>query len=371
MSLKRHCLRAFFFGCAIFAGAQSVSLAGFDVKTYGWLEEDYDPAATAGGTLSGRFVPVNWLRFKAGASFLAYDAINFLHPSPQKNVPGILAFSGASVSLPEFYDSPLNFTAFTGIYDDPASDSLLRDLLKTEIREPEFLSMPTGNGFHGETEIQGTGLAMTANPMKSGSCLGLYAYWNSLTGDDSALTGDIRFARVDDLYRVNLFTGFTIGLSDATQRLRGGVSSILVSPSGNELYIGAGLRATKPVFNRFADNLYFIFEPRLVRDNADLSFAFFSAPSGTEGYESTYLGLNTLAGFGNLKRSGIRGGFSVLASIDPAQPKTVTPFTFSISPFCSMMVRDFLLNLTIVINPLLLDDPETMGLIQLGIKAVL
>lgn len=372
MSLKRYCLRAFFcVFCAIAAGAQGVSLAGFDVRTYGWLEDDYEPAAVADGSIAGRFVPADWIRFRASAAFLAYDAIDFLHPSPDKNIPAIVAFTGASVALPSFFDSPLNFAVFTGLFDDPASDSLLRDLLKTSIAEPEFLSMPTGNGLRSETWIQGTGMAMTANPGKSGSCVGMYAYWNTLTGDDSTLTGDIRFARADELYRVNLFTGGTVNLGDATQKVRAGVSSILISPAGNELYFGAGLRASKPNVNHFADNLFFVFEPRLVRENADLSFAFFSAPSGLEEAEGTFLGLNALAGFGNLSRSGIRGGVSVLTSFDPANPASVTPFSFSLSPFCSIMVRDFLLNLTIVVNPLLLDDPEKMGQIQLHFKAVL
>jgi hypothetical protein len=372
MSLNRFCLRAFLCVlCAFSAGAQSVSLAGLDIRTYGWLEDDYDPAGIAEGTVAGRFVPADWIRFKASAAFLSYDAIAFMHPSPEKNEPGILAFTGASVNLPELYGSPLNFSAFTGLFDDPAGDSLSRDLLKTRINEPEFLSMPVGRGFRSETWIQGTGLAMTANPLKSASCIGLYAYWNTLTGDDSAMTGDIRFARSDDLYRVNLFAGYTSGQSDPTQLMRGGLSSVLISPAGNELYVGAGLRATKPDADKIAKDLYFVFENRLIGESADLSFAFFSAPSEYGGNAGTYLGLNALAGFGNLRRSGIRGGVSLLASVDPAQPKEITPFTFSVSPFCGIMIGDFLLNMTIVINPLLLDDPETMGQIQIGFKAVL
>ena len=61
-------------------------------------------------------------------------------------------------------------------------------------------------------------------------------------------------------------------------------------------------------------NLYFLFEPRIFWNHADLALSFFSTPSGTD---STFLGANILAGFGNLRKSGMRGGLSLLGCIDP------------------------------------------------------
>lgn len=366
----RTCLILLFF--TAYVGAQDVSLSGFSLNSAGHLENgSYVPVFASAGSFSGRFVPADWIRLTAGISLYTDDTAYFLHPSPEKNKSGTVTFDGASVMAPRFLGGDLNFTAFTGTYDDAASGSLLRELLKVELASPEFLEMPAGSTFDPETWIEGTGLAMTTVPYNGNSVLGMYLYWNSMTGTDSQITGDIRLGMSGDLFRFNVFSGFSTETNQFGIYYRGGFSSVLVSPEGNELYAEAGLRTTEPGFSQLSRNLYFLFEPRLVWDHADLAFTFFSAPLTSDGVDSTFLGANILAGFGNLKRAGIRGGFSILGSIDPAQPSTLTPFSFSVSPFCTFKIRDLLLNMTLVINPLLLDDLETMGEIKVSLKAVL
>jgi hypothetical protein len=392
MSFRTACTYLIATLCAASLGAQQFSLTGLHLESAGHFEPDANyPTIMTAGSISGRFVPVDFLRFKAGASFLTLDTATFVHPSSEKNVPGVLTFDGASVTSPNLLSSGVNISVFSGTFEDPASDTLLRELLKVEIAEPEFLDMPAGRAFASDTWINGVGLAATGTPGNGNAIAGLYAYWNTLKGNDSLSTCDLRLGIAGDLLRANAFAGFSSRFAATDNYFRGGFSSILVSQSGGEIYAEAGVRKTKAGASELSRSLYFLFEPRLVGENADVAFTFFSVPlrtdasgtasgsaltgtsltSTTEGSENTYLGSNILVGFGNLKKSRIRGGFSVLGCIDPLQPKSVSPVSFSVSPFCSVMIDDFRLNMTVVINPLLLDNPAEMGEIQISLKAVL
>lgn len=392
MSFRTACTYLIAILCAASLGAQQFSLTGLHLESAGHLESDssYPSFVTQGG-LSGRFVPADFLRLKAGVSFLTTDTGKFVHPSSEKNVPGILSFDGASATSPNMLSSGVDFSVFSGIFEDPASDTLLKELLKVEIEEPEFLDMPAGRAFSSDTWINGVGIAATGTPGNRNMIAGLYAYWNSLTGNESLTTCDLRLGLAGDLLRFNAFAGYSSGFATTGNYFRGGFSSILVSQSGGEIYAEAGVRKTKAGSSELARSVYFLFEPRLIGENADVAFTFFSVPVRTDttgtssnstytglttdsaatGSENTYLGSNILVGFGNLKKSRIRGGFSVLGCIDPKQPKSVTPMSFSVSPFCSVKIDDFRLNVTLVINPLLLDHPAEMGEIQISLKAVL
>ena len=392
MSLRTACTYLIATLCAASLGAQQFSLTGLNLESSGHLDSDTSyPTIVTAGRLSGRFVPVDFLRFRAGVSFLTADTGKFVHPSSEKNVPGVLTFDGASVMTPNLLSSGIDLSVFSGTFEDPASDTLLRELLKVEIAEPEFLDMPAGRAFASDTWINGIGCAATGTPGNGNAVAGIYAYWNTLKGTESLSTCDLRLGLAGDLLRMNAFAGYSSRFTATDNYFRGGFSSILVSQSGGEIYAEAGVRKTKTGSSQLARSLYFLFEPRLVGENADVAFTFFSVPLRTDatgtasgsaltgtavtatatGSENTYLGSNILVGFGNLKKSRIRGGFSVLGCIDPQQPKSVTPMSFSISPFCSVMISDFRLNMTVVINPLLLDKPAEMGEIQISLKAVL
>lgn len=392
MSFRTACTYLIAIACAASLGAQQFSLTGLHLESAGHLDSDtsYPTFVTQGG-LSGRFVPVDFLRFKAGVSFLTTDTGKFVHPSSEKNEPGTLTFDGASVTSPNLLSSGVNLSVFSGTFEDPASDTLLRELLKVEITEPEFLDMPAGRTFSSDTWINGVGFATTGTPWNGNTVAGLYAYWNTIKGNGSLSTCDLRLGMAGNLLRINAFAGYSSRFVTADNYFRGGFSSILVSQSGGEIYAEAGVRKTEMGANQLARSLYFLFEPRLIGENSDVAFTFFSVPirtdatgtasgsastgvtSGTttDGTDNTYLGANILVGFGNLKKSHFRGGFSVLGCVDPKQPKSVTPMSFSVSPFCTIMVDDFRLNLTLVINPLLLDNAAEMGEIQISLKAVL
>lgn len=365
--------------CIASLSAQSLSLADFELETAGYIDPATDkPLFPTYGTLSARLVPASWIRFQAQLDLDIPDSAMFFHPVPESNSPGILTFKGGFVEFPSVAGQPLNISVFTGYFDDPASGSLLRKMMKVEIPASEFHGKPGGLAFSPETGITGSGLAVTAVPYNKSTALGFYGYWNDRTDDTSKITYDTRVAMATGALQFNAFGGATYEKGPAEISFRGGVTTLLNTGSGNELYTEIGIKSFSVGQSGLDRNLYFLFEPRLYWERADMAISFFSSPvfpSNVPGYvtvdaESNYIGANLLTAFGNIRLDRMRGGISLLGSINPADPGTVTPFSFSISPFYSIMISDFLLDITAVIKPLLYDDPESVGELRLNLKAV-
>ncbi len=359
--------------------AYGFTLAGFHLVSVGYMPEDSDtPIALTEGSVSARFIPTSWVNIRGGVSFLLPDTADFFKPDADTATPGMLLFDNASINFRLPSSIPAGVTVFTGSLDDPSSDSLLREWLKCSMEEPEFHSLPAALAFSSENVISGTGLEIALVPGNANCVTGMYGYWNSRTGSDAIYTGDARVAATSDLWRANAFAGLSVQPSDTEVTFRGALTAVLSAGSGNELYFSAGLGNSEFGDSRLGRNLYLVFEPRLYWDNADLALSFFSSPvfPGNdlsyvpEDAESNYLGGNLLAGFGNLETLGMRGGISLLGSINPEDPGSVTPFSFSVTPFYTMMVSDFKLTVSSAIKPLLLGDPGTAIVICCSLKAV-
>jgi hypothetical protein len=372
-----------FFLLAIFflasSGAQSLSLSAFNADTTGFFPDgSKTPLFVSTGTIAGRFIPAYWLRLQAQVSITVNDTVRFFHPLPEYNIPGSLSFDTFSVEFPSAIKSPVDISVFSGYFDKPESDSLLRTYLKTEIPKSEFHEKPAGMVFSPETDIYGTGISFVTVPGNRNLVGALYGYWNSRTGNQAVSTWDLRLAGTTETFLFNAFSGFSVTPASGSTSFRGGFTALFGSGSGNELYAEAGIRSVTYGTSHIDRNLYLLFEPRLHWDHSDLFLSFFSSPVfpvNNPSYipadsESNYLGANILAAFGNLERDKRRCGVSILGSINPLNPGTLTPFTFSVSPFFSMMVSDFLFDITAVIKPLLLDHPYSMGELRIQVKAV-
>ena len=359
--------------------AYGFSLAGFDLVTVGYVPEDSDsPNVLTEGSVSARFIPASWVNFRGGISFLLPDTGNFFNPATESSTPGALLFDNASINLRPQLAPTLGITFFTGKLDDPASDSLIREWFKRSIDRPEFQDLPAGMAFSSESVIDGTGMMVASVPGNANCVTGFYGYWNSRKGSDAVFTADGRIGAVGDLWKLNAFAGFSLHPDALKPTFRGALTALLSNDSGNDLYISAGLRNTEFENSKIGRNLYFVFEPRLYWERTDLALTFFSSPIFPdnaisyipEDSESNYLGANLLVGFGNLEEIGMRGGVSLLGSINPKDPGSVTPFSFSVTPFYTMMVSDFKCTLSTAIKPLSLDDPERAIQISLSMKAV-
>lgn len=363
---------------ALSASAQTVSLADMRFETVGYFPEDRDkPRFVTAGTLAGRFIPVEWMRFRARADLFIDDTEAFFYSLNGSTNPGFLLFEGADVCFPSVADSPVSITAFTGYLDDPASMSLIRETLKVVVDEPEFHGMPAGTAFSPETEIRGTGLGLTGMPGNANITAGLYAYWNTCTDEDAAYTLDLRLGFVRDILAINLFTGATMLADDFSFSYRGGASALMRSEGGYELYAEAGIRGLEAGMNDPGKNLYLLFEPRLHLGITDVVLSFFSSPVFPENLpqevveaESNYLGFNGLIAWGRLDLERMRGGISILGCLDPEDPGTVTPFSLSVSPFFSVRLSDYVVDVTAVVKPLLFDDPREAVELRLLLKAV-
>jgi len=362
-----------------FLDAQGVSLSQLQLEMVGYIPDTQKtPLFISTGIVSGRFVPFPGLRLNAGATLLIPDTAGFFNPDPDSGEPGLILFNGFSAMMPSFLGSPLDFTIFTGYLDDPGSGSLLREYLKISIPSPEFHEKTAGRAFSPDTGIRGTGFSFAAVPGNVNYILAFYGYWNARFDDGAVITCDARFAGTNSLVQYNIFSGFSVEPASSKTSIRGGITALLGAGSSNELFIELGAKSFVPGSSRSERNLYALFEPRIHGKTTDFALSFFVSPvfpDNIPGYipndaQSTYLGTNILFGFGDLRFDHKRGGISFLGSINPEDSGVITPFSFAVSPFYSMMVSDFVFEIVTTIKPLLLDTPLSMGEVHISLKAV-
>ncbi|TAH54784.1 MAG: hypothetical protein EWM51_05360 [Treponema sp.] len=349
--------------------AQSFSTANFALNSNTRFDTDADKVvSTAAGSFAGRFVPIHEIRIQAAVTLDLPDTISFFHALPALRSTGELIFDGASISSPFILGSDFSLSAFTGLYDDPSSGSLLSELLKAALDPPEFHGMPAGHYFSAETEIRGTGIALTMVPGTSGFAIGSYACWNSQTGEESAVRGDLRVGYAGPLFTLNSFAGINWLHNRERYSMRGGLSILLSHGDVYALYTSAGILDLTPGTGNPEKNLYFVFEPRMSWYSSNLTLSFFSSPVLATG--RNYLGANALFSVGKLDRDKMRAGISILGSFDSQKPGEITPFSFSASPFYSLMFGDMLFDITAVVKPLQFRHPASAIELQLGMKAV-
>jgi hypothetical protein len=124
--------------------------------------------------------------------------------------------------------------------------------------------------------------------------------------------------------------------------------------------------------------VFFLFEPRLRGEKTDWFFSFFISPafiddSGvTTVMEDTspYVGINLLSALGHYDRGGFRGGISLLCYANPDLVSAGFPVALSVSPFFGAQISDYILQMTVVLRPLDIQDPASAGELRFSLKAV-
>lgn len=354
--------------------AQSFSLAECKVGMTGMMSDGSSlPVFATEGTIAGRFVPVNWLRLTARTSVDIADMLAFLNTFPGQDIKGTIDFEGASAEFPKLVGTPLSLTVFTGYLDDLSSDTLLRTQMKTPIATPEFLDLPISSTFSNEANVNGNGCAFALVPGNSPVALGLYVYVNQNEAQEAIVSTEPRVAAYGEFYRVNAYGGLTANLHTSALVVRGGFTALFSTDSGNELYMQAGIIPYDPSGSvKLEKDLYLVFEPRLHFGFLDVALSFFESPllSDTGDIKGNYLGGNVLAGIGNTDTDRMRGGISLMGTIDPENPGILTPFTFIVTPFYTIKVSDYLLEMSAALNPLGMNSLSSAGKIRISMKAV-
>ncbi len=351
-------------------GSQAVSLSNFNVESILSIQEDsFMPNADTEVSAGARFAPAASVLIEAAFTLEISDMADFLHPLPEYREPGNFYFDGASLQFPRRSETGASWGVFTGFFDDPSSDSLLKRELKTSVSPPEFRAMPAGSVFDPDPVIAGNGLVFWGVPGDGSLALAGYGYWNSLMGSDTALTWDVRASRTDVFFTYNMYGGFLAEMATGVPYLRAGFTGLFSSEQGNSLFIEGILKDYAPGSKKRIDrNIHVLFEPRIQLRPADIALSFFYSPLEEE--NTNYIGGNLLIGFGGLKKNRMRGGMSVLASIDPNNPGTISPFSFSLTPFYAVAKGDFAIESAAVIHPLSFDEWRSAVQLQLRVKAV-
>lgn len=358
---------------------QSFSLSELEIQTTGYIPENENtPVFSTTGIVAGRFIPAHWLRLRASTYFYIPDTVDFFYKLNDSTDPGRIIFDGIDLTFPNIHNSSWSLIIFTGRLDNPASDSLLREHLKVSIDEPEFHGLPSGMAFSPEGKIHGTGIGITGIPGNANVVTGFYGYWNDSTGSDMAGSFDVRLGLSGNIIVATFFGGATLVKESGDTTFRTGISSLVHSGQSYEIYAEAGLRQFDANSSKLGKNMYLLFEPRIYLEKTDLALSFFSSPLFPENApnhvaveaENNLLGINFLIAAGSTDYHKKRGGVSFLACMDPDQPGKVTPLSFSISPFYTVRISDYTLDITAVIKPLHLDKIREAGEIRLLFKAV-
>lgn len=379
MNVLKMAMSFFIVALAPAAFCQSAALTELLVQSRGAIDPGGNSATIETGALVG-FTAIANERVRVGmrAALALPDTEGFFWRADGEREAGFILFEGANITIVDGPDSAASLTAFTGYLDNPASSSLLRSHLKTDLEPSEFHGMPAGMPFAPQTEIRGTGIASIVDSPSAGAAGAFYGYWNERTGDDAAYSLDARIAADGSFAAVNAFLGAALRPRGNDWAIRGGATALFRSSQGSGLYVEAGTKAQTADPDEVAKSLYFLFEPRFSAGLFDFALSFFSAPVAADDnesaiaaeYEGSFLGFNALIAAGRMKEHGFRAGLSLLGCVDPDDPGTVSPLTFSVTPFASMMLSDYEASLAAVIKPLNVDHPSKAGELRVTIKAV-
>lgn len=316
---------------------------------------------------------------------LSFFADIFLHVNKERGVYGdmlqknIVDYLNASFNFPYMTKKAISLSLFFGKYDRLGSDSILREYIKSSSPSSSFMKSYPANIFRPDLDVKGAGFALYG-ATSNGFYAGFYSHWNTKTQDDFSYTNDLRFGFAYSTFSFDSFLGFITKKEGDDFRVRMGLMSN-VKVEEYELYFEMGfaqLALHKISWEELNSQFYALFEPRVVRPIYNVAVSFFMSspfqlPKDLEDEKlrnTSFLGFNILLGFGNLEEHRINGGISTLASIKLVNVAEVTPFTLSLGPYLTFLVKSMEFNLRIPINPLLSRDLRRAVMAEVSIRAV-
>jgi len=255
----------------------------------------------------------------------------------------------------------------------------LREYIKSASPSPPLMASYPFNIFRPDLDVRGVGLALYG-ASSSGFYTGLYSYWNGRTSEDFSYINDFRFGFVYSTFSFDSFLGFVAKKSGDDFRVRMGLMGN-VQVEEYELYFEMGfakLALHQMSWNELNSQFYALFEPRVVRPMYNVAVSFFMAspfqlPKDLEDEKlrnTSFLGFSVLLGFGNLEEHSVNGGLFMLTSINLTNITEVTPFTLSLGPYITFLVKSMEINLRLPINPLLYKNLRRAVMAEVSVRAV-
>jgi len=292
----------------------------------------------------------------------------------------VIDFLAASINFPSILGKRLSLSLFFGKYDTLGSESILREHIKTQAASSVFMQSYPMNLLRPNLEVKGAGVAIYG-AFLNGIYSGFYTHWNTKTNENFLYTNDFRLGFTYSTFVFESFMGFLATKSAKDFRLRlGSMGSVTIEDYEFFFELGLAKLQIKGInFTSLNSQFYVLFEPRIKKEKYNIALSFFIlSPSEIEKgmhlqdfSKRRFLGFNVLAGLGNLELHKVSGGLSVLTAIDLQNIAQITPFTLSIAPFLTAIVKEELeFNFRLPINPLMYNNLREAVRGEISVKAV-
>ncbi|UTC68138.1 MULTISPECIES: hypothetical protein [unclassified Treponema] len=358
--------------------AQSFSIPHFENTNllYGINKAPYVTGSSA-LLFKLRFAPHHTVYFDMDIDANIEKLPEFFYSPQDPQFDGKFRFWGASINFPKIKNKPVAIGIFTGKYDTLGSDSVLQELLKTKIPEPEFRRHHPGSAFRPRNFVQGTGLGIYG-AFTSRLYMGTYVTWNEKINDDLQIKSDFRLGGAFDFFAFDFFAGASFPKNLKKTKLRAGVAVLFKTDDDYDFFSEAGLAEIKienMSVKDFTSNFYASFEARIKKNFMQSAVACFVSPvfllpqsiKDPSLKDSFFMGLSADISFGN---SDTHGGIHLMGTVNPLKPTVITPFSFLVSPFYTLKFESIEFDFRLPVNPLLYNDISKMITAQISIKAV-
>ncbi len=209
------------------------------------------------------------------------------------------------------YSNANYFSIFMGTYDPIGSDVFLQRYFNIKPINSKLTESYLGLAGSILYPHFGIGIADVIKLYNEPLAFGTYIYLNHVDNDFYVLNTDLRFATVLNYFTCDLAGGLGIPLADkykgedviiAVEKIywHAGTTILLGNNFTNSLFMQAGIynasfKAKEDSSIVSPDDIYILFEPRLLIDNAHMNITFYSLPEETANeliFVTDSLGLN-------------------------------------------------------------------------------
>jgi hypothetical protein len=273
-----------------------------------------------------------------------------------------LRFDSASVFVRDLFGSPLDLSYFAGSTDIFASGDEFSSRFGTAPFGSSFRGyryFTEGIIYDGIHQVRGTGLRLSSDSLADWLYLSAYAYQDLHFEEPGTFSNDVRALFNFSQIKLEAFAGATYPKGDYG-RYRGGLMFYFDTGTVGQFFTQVGVPRWQPGSGEDlgAEDIYFLFEPRVRFSNASIVLSLFFHPRyylQQQTGESGAIDTNVKFLIGDAQTSPVRGGLDTGAEY---RPNADQQLRVTVSPFLSLTTAGVVWDFTIQtqVYPIKLDD---------------